>query len=753
MVTESEILSNLNEQQRQAVEINTGSLLVFAGAGSGKTRVITSKIAYAVNVLKIPPYRILAVTFTNKACHEMQERVEQLTGSEVASRILIRTFHSFGVWLLRRYPQYAGLTSSFSIYDDRQSLSLLKQCFPNADAAQMSEESHNIAVMKEKGQKSSSDYYLAYQSKLREINTVDFGDLINLPVDILSANEDVRTEVQNRFSYILVDEYQDTNPAQLRLLKLLVGPQSFLCVVGDDDQSIYSFRNADVKTILGFGHDFEHTKQVVLSTNYRCNERILTAAKDVIEKNSTRARKGLVSNIPGGTKPQLHYFSESRDEAQFTAKEIKRICNGDYSSCAVLYRTNNQADSFEDVFLFNQVPYRIVGDISFYRREEIADAVAALKLLVNPADSVSFERLVGKLVQGAGKVTIRKIMDAGDMLCSDLMEISADMVKNDLIKGKAAEGLEKFSSVYVNLRSQMGTIPNYELAVKLVAETGLGEIYKADEERIENLDRFVNKFKSDFYTDGADGLFAFLETVSLEPDSDDNSQAENKVTLMTMHKTKGLEFDHVFVTGLEEELFFGTKTHETEEVREEERRLLYVAMTRARKNLYLSACDSRYMYSHINWEHPLRFLKDIKENHVDVTDSRQFVKKGFIGYGGASDSFSRCSRYGHPEYGTSGHHTQDADAGSHYINTHKRNDFDDDWKPSKPKVTLVKKPVETVHEVVDWKTGDRVNSPILGPGTITGTKMFGAREVLVVNFDNGKMGTFVKESANFTRLK
>lgn len=745
MITKEELFSDLNPQQREAVEINSGSLLVFAGAGSGKTRVITTKIAYAITQLGVKPYEILAVTFTNKACREMKERVESFIGEDLASQTVIRTFHSFGVWLLRKYGHLVGLAPDFTIYDDKDSAQLLAQCFPNDQKKDIDQAAKQISMYKDKmSMPPESDgrlcaYYEAYQHKLEETGNVDFADMIIKSIELLKKHEEVKQYIHNRFSMILVDEYQDSNTAQYILLQQLVGPSTFVCVVGDDDQSIYRFRGAQVKNILNFPKVFPNTKTVVLGKNYRCTQSILEVAKDVIQNNKSRAEKELCAEKSGGLKPRLYYVNSEFDEAQQVINLIKQ---GNPDNCAVIYRTNAQSKAFEDRLIMNGIPYHIVGSLRFYDREEIRDSIALFALLSNPRDTVAFQRMVNKPPRGIGDVSIGKIVQQG----GDMIAASRDLLSDNSIKGKAAEGLKNFVDTYENCRSFIDKEDNSDLLKRILRSFGIMEYYvKRDEDehsrdssRVENLNQLVNMLTSDDFSEGMDGIHNFLEYIALDPSALGTQEGSNEsgVTLITMHNTKGLEYDRVFVVGMEDEIFPSLREGSTNEDLEEERRICYVAMTRARKELYLFSASQRMVWGRTGEESPSRFLSEIKPSHIEIVDQRFSSRKSTSDFG-----FGSYNTYGFPR----------REKSTSYINTRKRDTYDD-WTPQ-PKVQLVKKAVKSEpKEVIDWKVGDRVNSQLMGPGTVTSMKMFGNREVMVVTFDSGKMGTFVKDKADFTRL-
>ncbi len=753
VMDKEELLKDLNPQQREAVEINEGSLLVFAGAGSGKTRVITTKIAYAITQLGLKPSEILAVTFTNKACREMQERVQKYVGEELASHTVIRTFHSFGVWLLRRYGDRVGLSRDFTIYDDKESASLLAQCFPNDQKKDIERAAKKIATLKDKMSRPAkydeklSAYFDAYQQKLKQTGNVDFADMILKSIELLKDNADIKNLIHNRFRMILVDEYQDSNTAQYILLQHLVGPDTFVCVVGDDDQSIYRFRGAQVENILNFPKVFPNTKTVVLGKNYRCSQAILEVAKDVIKNNQSRAQKDLNASNAGGIKPKLYYVNSEFDEAQQIVNIIKRNPASENNTTAIVYRTNAQSKAFEDRFIMNNIAYHIVGSLKFYDREEIRDCIAMISLFSNPRDSVAFQRMINKPARGIGEVTVTKIISEG----GDCIQTSLDMINRGDIKGKAADSIRQFIADYNNIRQQIGKLDNSSLLNLILERFNIKSYYtKRDEEehssdssRVENLNQMVNMLTADDFATGIEGFHTFLEYVALDPSSLDQSEGDSQtgVTLITMHNTKGLEFDRVFAVGMEDEIFPSLREDATKDDLEEERRICYVAMTRAKHELYLFCAKSRMVWGHISYENPSRFLKEINPSHVEKIDLRTNEEQR-SSYGSFFKSYSSYDNaYSYKYKKNSG-----------YINTSKYDDFDD-WQPSKPKATLIKKPKPEVGKpVIDWKINDRVRSAILGDGTVTSIKMFGNREVLVVNFDNGKMGTFVKDKADFEKI-
>ena len=731
-------LDSLDPQQKKAVLINDGSLLIFAGAGSGKTRVITTKIAWQIENGMAKPWEILAVTFTNKACNEMRERVASLVGEDLAKECVIRTFHSFGVWLLRRYGERVGLNPNFTIYDDKESAALLHQCFPTVDRREIDQAIKKISALKDRMQKPARydsklcEFYDAYENKLRETGNVDFADMILKSNQLLLENEDVRQFIHKRFKTILVDEYQDSNTAQFKLLSLLAGPSTFVCVVGDDDQSIYRFRGAEVENILNFSKHFQNTQTVVLGKNYRCTEQILSVARDVISNNRKRVDKDLVADNTDGSKPRLYYVNTEFDEAQQVVDIVKQMSPSEQNSTAVLYRTNAQSKAFEDRFMMNGVPYRIVGSLRFYDREEVRDSISLIGLVANPYDSVAFERMINKPTRGIGPATVQKIVEHG----SNVVESSRDLVSSALVKGKAADGIRIFLNAYDRCVSQIGKLGNGELLNLMLTEFGLMDYYKkrdeeeksADSSRVESLNQLVNMLYSPSFSDGLEGIHAFLEYAALDPSSlgTPEGQANRGVTLITMHNTKGLEFDTVFVTGLEDEIFPSLRIDSSNDDLEEERRICYVAMTRARKNLYLLSASSRMVWGRFSRETPSRFLSEIDAKHISVVDRRFNQRPASNFYTNSySNTYTKRSSFSYDKY--------------------------DSYEPKKP--VLIKKKNEDAPRpvITDWKAGDRVKHPVMGEGTVTQIKKFGNRDVLVISFDDGRTGSFIPEKTDFIR--
>lgn len=672
-------LSLLNPEQRSAVEQFDSPLLILAGAGSGKTRVITTKIAYLINQKNVPPHAILAVTFTKKAAKEMRDRAVLMEQRAEAS--VIRTFHSFGAWFLRKYFADAGVDKNFTVYDDDDTVSLLMKAVPGLDKNRASHVAHLISLAKDYGYtpdsaglteiSANADFprmYRLYEDRLRKTGNVDFGDLILLPVLLLEQNEKVRSQMQYRFKVILVDEYQDSNLAQFRLLKALSlcpdGKKSgtYVCVVGDDDQSIYKFRGAEVQNILSFQTEFPGTKLIRLERNYRSTDKILAAADSIISKNENRLGKTLIAERGKGKKPVLVFLPNQDEEAKFCASMIsqsyKKGCP--YNDWAVLYRTNAQSLTFESEFLHQKIPYRVVGSLKFYEREEIKDMLAFLSLAANQKDEISFRRIVNKPRRGIGDTAQDKIVSSA-LSDSGIESLVASCRKTiPSLSKKAGESAGEFCSVMEELIQSISSPKKDSLLSEFVElvmnKSGLYEYHKAQDEmngtqRAGNMEELVNS--AVLYEYSMEGLLEFLEHIELdrtiENDGDDASDA---VTLITLHNTKGLEFNRVVITGLEQGIF--PRENKTAEELEEERRLFYVGITRAKDELYVTSCASRRLYGRFSGMEPSIFLNEMGEQPFRILGERPFM---FSGGAHNAEAESGCgewktgTRIYHDDYG------------------------------------------------------------------------------------------------------
>ncbi len=640
-------LDSLNEQQQEAVLHFGTPLLILAGAGSGKTRVITTKIAYLIKEKGLDPRSILAVTFTNKAASEMKNRV--LSMVENAEEIMIRTFHSFGAWLLRRYAESAGLNPNFTIYDEDDKNTLLKSITDKSiEKGDLKHFSNLISRAKDNCLLPDDDLkglsldplfpgiYELYQKKISEMGNVDFGDLILKPLILLKTQPEIKRRLQNRFQVILVDEFQDSNGAQLELLKELYNGENYLCVVGDEDQSIYSFRGALVENIVEFPKIFTDTKVIMLERNYRSTKNILDLACTIVANNRYRLGKNLWTDETEGNAVKFALVQDQDIEAQFAAQILS---DGNFEGTAILYRNNYQSRAFESLFTRFHIPYRIIGTLKFYEREEIKDAISYLNFIANPLDEISFKRIVNKPSRGIGEKSMEAILSQHG---SDLLE-SCRMALDTLSK-KAKEGLGYFIKVIEEIRTIIETHSLSETIHSLIEKSDLYNYYSTHDEenstgKADNLEELVNAAVP--YPIGLSGLSAFLEATVLNSSDEDPYARENKVTLITIHNTKGLEFDRVILTGLEEELFPHPLNYgDNEKDLEEERRLFYVAVTRARKTLYITSCEKRLVFGEYRYRVVSRFIREIPKELLETVGS----KKAGSGYG-------RGDHVYHPSYG------------------------------------------------------------------------------------------------------
>ena len=641
MSEELDILEGLNDEQKEAVLAVEGPCLVIAGAGSGKTKVLTHKIAYLMHNVGVKPWNILAITFTNKAANEMKERVEKLVG-EVAKDMWIGTFHSICVRILRRYIDRIGFTSSFVIFDTSDQRTIVKQCIKQlelddkifTDRSVLSEISNAKNEMLEPAdyalrangeyrKETIAEVYKMYQKKLKDNNAVDFDDIINYTIKILSENPDVLEYYSNKFEYVLVDEYQDTNKAQFTLVSMLAARFGNITAVGDNNQGIYSFRGADITNILNFERDFPGTKIIKLEQNYRCTQNILDAANAVIKNNESKYEKNLWTQNNKGDLPYVFRGDTEYDEANFIVEQIRRLKREeylDYNDFTVLYRMNSQSRSIEDILRREDIPYKIVGGLKFYERKEIKDIIAYLRLIENTADNLSLQRIINEPKRGIGKTSLDNI---------EAVANQNDISMYEVIKRADAFGLNR---VYVNsrnfinqieeLRSKKDTLIISELIKETLRITGYSKALELEdtteaENRLENLDEFLT-VAIEFEEELADNTLAdFLEGITLSSDIDNTDETEDSVTLMTLHSAKGLEFPVVFLVGMEEGIFPGYKSIGEQKELEEERRLCYVGITRAKQHLFLTCARQRTIFGSTSCNQVSRFVKEIPEELLD----------------------------------------------------------------------------------------------------------------------------------------
>lgn len=631
------IFDTLNDRQCEAVKHTEGPLLITAGAGSGKTKVLTCRIAHLLE-LGVAPYRILAITFTNKAAKEMKERVTNLVGAQ-ADSIWLSTFHSFCAKLLRfEVDGFHGYTRNFTIYDSSDQLVLVKDCLkklnlddkqfmPRSVLGTISSAKNVLMDAKAFAAKASdfyeqkvADVYALYQEKLRENNAVDFDDLLFLAVRLLREKEEVREKYQSRFQYILVDEYQDTNHAQYALTKILAARWRNICVVGDADQSIYAWRGADIRNIIDFTRDYPDAASIKLEQNYRSTKTILHAANAVIDNNESRPKKTLWTENPAGNKI-IHYQAQTEhDEADYIAGVIynrHEISHEPYGDMAILFRTNAQSRVLEEKLMRYAIPYTMVGGTKFYDRKEIKDVLAYLRLLYNPEDSLSLTRIINVPKRNIGATTMEHVAAYAEEQGISLFEALSSTDEIPVTK-RARTSLENFAAMIFDLLNDIEGKDVLSLIETVIKQTGYGDMLDKEaehdpqgESRKENVGEFLSVAK-DYMDSNPDGnLQDFLENVALVSDVDDFESSDSKVTLMTLHAAKGLEFPVVFLTGLDEGLFPHSRTLLDPSQVEEERRLAYVGITRAERQLYVTNATTRTMYGRISAYMPSRFLAEI----------------------------------------------------------------------------------------------------------------------------------------------
>ncbi|WP_226000448.1 DNA helicase PcrA [Paenibacillus sp. BJ-4] len=672
-----EAVARLNPPQRQAVEVVDGPLLIMAGAGSGKTRVLTHRIAYLIATRKTAPWGILAITFTNKAAREMQDRVSKLIGPQ-GRDVWVSTFHSMCVRILRRDIERIGFTSNFSILDSTDQLSVIRSCMkdlnidtkkfePKAVQSMMST-AKNELVTPEMYERKIGDYfegivakvYTKYQQRLKSNNSLDFDDLIMATIQLFKEVPEVLDFYQKKFQYIHVDEYQDTNRAQYMLCKMLADKHHRICVVGDSDQSIYRWRGADISNILNFEEDYPEARTILLEQNYRSTSNILNAANEVIAQNTGRKPKKLWTDKEGGAKIKVYRADSEHDEGYFIASEIhKNIKAGKtYSHHAILYRTNAQSRVVEEILIKSDIPYQIVGGIKFYDRKEIKDLLAYLRLLSNPDDDISLMRIINVPKRSIGDTTVGKLQAAAAERGVSIFRVL--QVVDDLgFAGRTRNALVEFYDMIEGLSRMVDYLSVTELTEKMLETTQYrlelqNENTLESRSRLENIDEFLSVTME--FEKGAEdkSLVSFLTDLALIADidsmNDDEDEQSDAVVLMTMHSAKGLEFPIVFIVGMEEGVFPHSRAFLDNEELEEERRLAYVGITRAEEQLFLTCAQMRTLFGRTTANPPSRFLEEIPDELKEDTIIKQdrYRRSGNIGgsYGGRGLGKSSGSNFG-----------------------------------------------------------------------------------------------------------
>ena len=745
------LIEGLNEKQKEAVLATEGPCLVIAGAGSGKTKVLTHKIAYLLSEKNVKPWNILSITFTNKAANEMKQRVEKLVG-EASQEMWLGTFHSICVRILRRFIDRIGFDTTFLIFDSTDQRTLVKECIKSiglddklfTDRSVLSEISNGKNDMLEPKAyqvKYNGDFrkekigevYELYQKKLKENNALDFDDIINYTIKILTENPDVLEYYTEKFKYVLVDEYQDTNKAQFMLVSILASKYGNITVVGDNDQGIYSFRGADITNILNFEKDFPGSKIVKLEQNYRCTGNILKAANAVIKNNENKYDKKLWTENEEGKLPCIYKAEDEYDEASYIVKQINMLKMEEYlklSDFVILYRMNSQSRAIEDIFRRENIPYKIIGGLKFYERKEIKDIIAYLRLIFNTSDNLSLKRIINEPKRGIGKTSLDNIQDISDKTGKSMYEIIKYAEQYELNRVKANS--IQFVEVIEELRKQVNQIPISELIKLTLNKTGYVKALENEntieaESRIQNLEEFLT-VAIEFEEQMAENTLAeFLESISLTSDIDNMEESEDTVTLMTLHSAKGLEFPVVFLVGMEEGIFPGYKSIGEIKELEEERRLFYVGITRAMQYLYLTCAKRRTIFGSTSYNQMSRFLKEIPKDLLD----------GYEEIDNEDNNSFKDSNYGW-EYGTS------------YAGKVKTYKFDNVEKipEVKEKVgafqfrtaesflnSLNKKAGDRQVDITKYKEGQRIYHKKFGEGTINKIEQEGEDYKLDIQFD------------------
>ena len=678
------IYDSLNEQQKAAVFHTDGPVLILAGAGSGKTRVLTHRAAYLIEEEGVNPYHIMMITFTNKAAEEMRERIDDLVGYGSES-IWVSTFHSACVRILRRYIDRIGFDTNFTIYDADDQKSLMKDICKslNIDTKMYKEKALLAAISKAKdelvspqefslraansfnyGMKKQAEVYREYQERLRKNNALDFDDLIVKTIELFQADAEVLNYYQERLRYIMVDEYQDTNTAQFELIRLLANKYKNLCVVGDDDQSIYKFRGANIFNILNFERYFPDAVTIKLEENYRSSQNILDAANAVIANNKGRKSKALWTRKDAGDLIRFEQFETGYDEADFVAGEIKDVVmlgKYQYKDCAVLYRTNAQSRLFEERFIVSNIPYKIVGGVNFYARKEIKDLLSYLKTIDNGRDELAVRRIINVPKRGIGTTTLAKVTDYA--IAENISFYTALKKAEDITTlGKSAVKIRPFVTFIERMRSIAPIVGVAELLRKIIEETGYVSELEAEgtEEaiaRIENIDELISKAVA--YEEGTDepSLSGFLEEVALVADIDGLDEESDHVVLMTLHSAKGLEFPKVFLTGMEDGLFPSymsiTSDNSSEEI-EEERRLAYVGITRAKEELAVTCAKQRMIRGETQYNKVSRFAREIPVELMQGGPQKmKYVERREAPVGKATSAYRSAMATGHKPSGQS----------------------------------------------------------------------------------------------------
>lgn len=728
-------LETLNPQQQQAVRCTEGPLLVLAGAGSGKTRVLTHRIAYLISEKQVSPYHILALTFTNKAAREMRERVERLIRDDAAS-VWLYTFHGFCARILSTEISHIGYDRKFTIYDDTDQQSLIAhiikdlnlndKIYTKRTMASVFSDAKNHSLeptvyLRESGQPQAvQEAFALYQKRLKAANALDFDDLLILTIELFTRCPDVLEKYRARFRYILVDEYQDTNMAQYQIVSMLAHEHRNLCVVGDDDQSIYGWRGADVRNILEFEHDFPGTEIIRLEQNYRSTEQILDAANAVIRHNGSRKEKSLWTNEKGGAPIEVFEAENERDEAAFICNRITvGARSGErYDQYAILYRTHAQSRILEILLNSYNIPYRVYGGLSFFARAEVKDIIAYLRLIHNPSDNEAFLRIINVPRRGIGNVALSEL---SVFAAKEQLPLLPATLEAERMDGKSKGKFRSFGTLMTNLFNYYSTHTLSEFVGHLLDSVGYQqylmedkkENYEARVETVMELLGYISEFEKQFNDPDDDALHAFLANIALFSNQDQIDEQNGCVSLMTLHAAKGLEFPTVFISGLENGLFPSQQSMYDETKLEEERRLCYVGITRAMKKLYLCYAHERTIYGRTEFTMPSRFLEEMSE--VVTLPSRQHRS------------------FGYSERNTPANRTAEGRIPTIHI-------------------AATKQPVMPAAKDFSCSIGDRIRHKVFGDGTIVSMDGAGTTQIVQIVFDNQTQKKFAAAYAPIEKI-
>ena len=758
-----DILKGLNDKQYEAVVNTEGPCLVIAGAGSGKTKVLTHKIAYLIGEKGAKPWDILAITFTNKAANEMKERIANLIGDD-AKDIWMGTFHSICVRILRRFIDRIGFDTSFIIFDTSDQRTLVKGCLKDlsiddkmfTDRAVLSEisnaknemlepEMYQVRANGDFRKEKIAEVYKLYQKRLKENNAIDFDDIINYTIKILMENPDIIEYYSNKFKYVLVDEYQDTNKAQFTLVTMLASKHGNITVVGDNDQGIYSFRGADITNILNFEKDFPGTRIIKLEQNYRCTGNILKAANAVIKNNEVKYKKELWTQNEEGNLPKVYQAQNEYDEGSYIVEQMEHLRREEYykySDFAILYRMNTQSRAIEDILRRENIPYKIIGGLKFYERKEIKDIIAYLRLIQNGNDNLSLKRIINEPKRGIGKTSLDKI----EFLANETGQSMYEIIKraDEFGLNRVFLNSREFINTIEELKAKQEELPISELIKETLKKSGYTKALENEntieaENRIENLDEFLTVAIEFEEEEAENSLSSFLEGITLSSDIDDLEESEEYVTLMTLHSAKGLEFPVVFLIGMEEGIFPGYKSISEPKELEEERRLCYVGITRAKENLFLTCSKQRTIFGSTSYNPVSRFLKEIPEDLLEgyeeafgeTTNKEKMFKDSSYSWSYGSKNNGNIKTYKINE------NSEPAIAASSYNSNTKNNSSSNGFMFRTAESflnNLAKKSTNTA-DLTKYQSGVRVFHKKFGEGTINQVEPEGEDLKVDITFD------------------